>query len=97
MTYNPTIKSTFRNWGVSILSLGLASCSTLDLARLGKSPPSKPEKAQAQKPPTREVIIPVEKAPPSQLPEVLTETQPSLELKTPGPIRSAVHHVGTRR
>ena len=85
MTYNSTIKSTFRNWGVLILSLGLASCSALDLARLGKSPPSKSEKAQAQKPPTREVIIPVEKAPPSKLPEALTEIQPALELKLPEP------------
>lgn len=85
MTFNSTIKSTFRNWGVLVLSVSLASCSALDLARVGKSPPSKSEKEQAQKPPTREVIIPVEKAPLSKLPESLTEIQPSLELKKPEP------------
>ncbi|MZH03694.1 MAG: hypothetical protein F3745_09965, partial [Nitrospinae bacterium] len=85
MTNNPTLKSTFRNWGVLILSLSLTSCSSLDLARLGKSPPSKSEKEQAQKPPTREVMIPLAKEPPSKLPEDLTEIQPALELKKPEP------------
>ena len=85
MTYNSTIKSAFRNWGILILSLVLASCSALDFARLKKSPPSKSEKEQAQKPPTREVMIPVAKTPTSKLPEALTEIQPSLDLKKPEP------------
>jgi MSHA biogenesis protein MshL len=83
MTYNSTIKSAFLNWGVLILSLGLTSCSALDLARLGKSPPSESAKEQAQKPPTREVMIPLVKTPPSKLPEALTEIQPALDLKKP--------------
>jgi MSHA biogenesis protein MshL len=82
MTYNSTIKSAFLNWGVLILSLVLTSCSALDLARLKNSPPSK---EKAQKPPTREVMIPLAKTPPSKLPEALTEIQPSLDLKIPEP------------
>ena len=85
MTFNSTIKSAFRNWGVLILSLGLTSCSALDLARLKNSPPSKSEKEQAQKPPIREVMIPLAKTPPSKLPESLTEIQPALDLKKPEP------------
>ena len=85
MTFNSTIKLAFRYWGVLILSLSLTSCSTLGLARLGKSPPGKSKKEQAQKPSTREVMIPLAKEPPSKLPEALTEIQPALELKVPEP------------
>ncbi|MBC8288540.1 MAG: secretin N-terminal domain-containing protein [Nitrospinae bacterium] len=81
MTFNSTITSAFRSWGVLILSLGLASCSALDLAHI-KSPEARD---QAQKPPTHEVIIPLEKAQPSKLPESLTEIQPALDLKKPEP------------
>ena len=80
MTFNPPIKSAFRNLGVLILSLGLASCSALDLARQKNSPPSKSEKEQAQKPATREIAIPLEKSQPDKMPESLTEIQPTLEM-----------------
>ena len=80
MTSNPPIKSAFRNLGVLILSLGLASCSALDLARLKNNPPSESEKEQAKKPATREIAIPLEKSQPDKMPESLTEIQPALEM-----------------
>ena len=85
MSINLTIKPNFRNWGVLMLSLSLTSCSALGLARLENSPPSKSKKEQAKKPPTREVMIPLAKGPTNKLPEALTETQPTLELKNPEP------------
>lgn len=82
MTFNATITSAFRYWGVLALSLGLVSCSALDLARLKKSPA---DKEQAQKPTTREVMIPLEKEQASKLPEALTEIQPELTRKKQEP------------
>jgi len=82
MTFNATITSAFRYWGVLALSLGLVSCSALDLARLKKSPA---DKEQAQKPATREVMIPLEKEQASKMPEALTEIQPELTRKKQEP------------
>jgi len=86
MTFHSTITSTFRSWGVLILCLGLASCSAKDLSKL-RLPTSSDqlEKEQAQKPTTREVTIPLEKEPPSKLPEELTQIQPALDLKKQEP------------
>ena len=84
MTNNFTIRLALRSWGILILSLVLSSCTVLDIERLGKIR-SQPDKKKAQKPPTREVVIPLEKAQPSKLPEALTQIQPALDLKIPEP------------
>lgn len=84
MSNNFTIRPALRSWGILLLSLGLASCSVLDLERLGKIR-DQPDKKTAQKPPTREVVLPLKKEQPSRLPDALTEIQPALELKIPEP------------
>ena len=83
---NSAIVSAFFRLGVLVLSLSLVSCSAKDLSKL-RLPPSASqlEKEQAQKPTIREVTIPLEKEPPSKMPEALTEIQPALDLKKQEP------------
>ncbi len=79
MTFKFTSTLAFRGLGALLLSLALVSCSALGLPQVGKHPPSKSKKEHAQKPPTREVTIPLEKAKPSELPRELTQIQPALK------------------
>ena len=81
MPLKNTFTPAFRRVGILALSLALVSCSALGLSKKGDIIPSQAQKDRAEKPKTREVTIPLEKAKPAknELPEELTEIQPSLE------------------
>jgi MSHA biogenesis protein MshL len=80
MPFKNTFTLAFQCAGILILSLALGSCSTTDSVKKDAPFPNQAQKDRKEKPNTREVTIPLEKARPAKnsLPEELTEIQPSL-------------------
>lgn len=82
MPLKNTFTLAFRSAGILVLGLALGSCSTTDSAKKEEPFPSQAQKDLKEKP-TREIVIPLEKADPAEnsLPEELTAVQSSLEPK----------------
>jgi MSHA biogenesis protein MshL len=82
MPLKNTFTLAFRSAGILVLGLALGSCSTTDSAKKEEPFPSQAQKDLKEKP-TREIVIPLEKADPveNSLPEELTQVQSSLEPK----------------